>query len=290
MLRVWFIIAAFVVLGVGCGDDPSTSDDGMVTVTGTVRDVDSGTLAADVHVFQWGTSYKDAYPTGTDGAFELKVPRGTKLLLATDDFNPAIDEWFPMMNVDIVPIVANDDVFDVPIDACPNVAPGAVGSLAIWERYLADCDDTENGDMFQPRHLTDAGGILASLVVSCAFQFIDSISFDAGIPEAPIGYVSSDVVTMTPQAPVASQCNIFRPANVTQTDPIGWAQGFFDTTLTASSVNLTIVDNNTSRGIEFPASINLPIAKGVVSMLVTVVDNNKAYSFPARAKKCGFIP
>jgi hypothetical protein len=286
------VMAVSVVsfLGIGCEDDPATTEDNMVTIAGTVRNVDGGSIAADVHVRQWGTSHEDDVPTGTDGKFELEVPRGTKLALVTDDFNPAIDEWFPMINVDIVPIVANDDILDLPIHACPNIPPGPVGSLAIWERYLSDCDDTENGDLFQPTSIADAGGTVAILTLDCTFAGFDSISCDIGLAEAPIEYMNAAVFIPNPDGPAVSQCNIFHPESVNQMDAAGWAQGFFDTTLTASSVTITFTDNKASRGIQFPGPITVPIGKGVVSLMLVGIYDNKAVSFPTLAKECGFFP
>jgi hypothetical protein len=100
----------------------------------------------------------------------------------------------------------------------------------------------------------------------------------------------SDRVTFTP-APTASECNIFHPASMDQTDLLGWAQGFFDTTLSANSVSITFTDNNLVRGIEFPANpVQVPVAKGVVSLMLVGIQNNKAVSFPTLARDCGFFP
>ena len=111
MARAMIVLVLIALLLPACEDDSTSGGPvELVTIAGVVRNVDDASAAVGVRVRQWGTTYADDVATGTDGAFELKVPRGTKLTLYTDDFNSTTDVWFPLINVDIVPIVANDDV------------------------------------------------------------------------------------------------------------------------------------------------------------------------------------
>jgi len=282
------VMLSLVLVFPACEDDSGTAVDPMVTVAGVVRNVDDGSFAQGVRVRLWNTSYADDVPTGSDGTYELKVPRGSKLLLFTDDFDAGDDVWFPLVNCDPVPVYANDDMLDVPIHCCPKTVSPNPGSVAIWDNYLANCDDTENGDMFEPHSSAAAKGIFSSLVVSdCSFTLADSINVVTGTPGAPIGYINENVVSFAP-APVASECNIFHPASVSQTGSLGYSQGFFDDSFVGSTITVTVTDNDAARNIDFPASIEVPVAPGTISLLVICVWNGKAINFGEMENRCGW--
>ncbi len=277
----------------GCGNDDNNGsgpENNMVTIAGKVRDLESGDLAPGVKVRLFGTGYEDAVPTGSDGAYEIKVPRGVRLLLMTDDFNPADDRWIPLINVDVVPVYANGDMLDWPIHCCPWGSDPQRGSTSIWDNYLANCDDTENGDLFEPRSTAEATGIIdAVFIADCFFTFADSISVTADDPAAPIGYHDCTAIDIS-GVPVATQCNVFRPASWTQTDCSGAIVGFCDNSFSGSSVNLTIKDNSLMRKTEFPATVNMPVAPGTISLLVVGIWEGKAVSFPDIARECVWFP
>ncbi len=120
-----------------------------------VRNIDTAELAHGVRVHLLDTQYADDVPTGTDGAFELNVPKGSTLWLVTDDFSASTDTLYPMINGDIPPVVANDDIFDMPIHACPERVGQPSSSLAVYDAYLAN-QDAANGDIFVPLGVSDA--------------------------------------------------------------------------------------------------------------------------------------
>ena len=286
MARAMIVLVLIALLLPACEDDSTSGGPvELVTIAGVVRNVDDASTAVGVRVRQWGTTYADDVATGTDGAFELKVPRGTKLTLYTDDFNSTTDVWFPLINVDIVPIVANDDVLDLPIHACPRLPPGDTGSLPIWDRYLLSCDDTENGDLFEPTSSNEAGGVVAILTPNaCDFAGYDSLTCDLGVPEAPMGYMSTILGWTNQGTPYSTTCNVFEPGSVTQTSVIGWAQSFLDETSSHSRLTLTVTDNST-RGLVFP-SAEVPVAKGVISLLLVGVIDGQVVNFPTLFHYC----
>ena len=163
--RVLFALLGFVLLLTNsCSDDNTgVNGGGMVTIAGVVRSIDDGSLAEGVLIRQLDTDYVDEVATGSDGKYELRVPKGTKLLLHADD-DPASgqDKWFPFINVDIPSVVVNDD--SVPfnrdgknvfahfvLDCDPEIIPGdevmvvdgedrlvAVGSARMAAREMKD--------------------------------------------------------------------------------------------------------------------------------------------------------
>lgn len=293
-MRAWRLLVmslGLAALVLACEDDPV--DDGMVTIAGKVRNVDTGEFAAGVRVRLYGTQYADEVASGSDGSYELRVPQGSKVLLYTDDFSSSNDTWFPFLNVDIRPVHANEDILDWPIHACPWSIPGVdtVGSVTIWSNYLENCDDTENGDIFEPISPESARGIVSVLFLDCNFNGIDSIGVAIDPLGAPVAIARDAIMRCQTGPPVALECNLFHPDTVTWTDgPCwSWAQSFLDDSFSGTSVTVMLTDLKGNRGVSFPSQFNVPVAPGMISFVPVGVFDNEAVNFPKIAKECSWF-
>ncbi|MFQ5610373.1 MAG: hypothetical protein ACE5F8_08920, partial [Woeseiaceae bacterium] len=106
------LCCATIVLTLACNEDKTAPCcvPEMVTIAGTLVNLETGLPAEGGRVWQLDTPYGDDIATGTDGAFQLQVPKGTVLYLASDDFDTQNDAWFPLINAEIPPVVANSDI------------------------------------------------------------------------------------------------------------------------------------------------------------------------------------
>lgn len=294
-MRAWRLLGlalGLAALVAACEDDPV--DDGMVTIAGKVRNVDTGEFAMGVRVRLYGTQYADEVASGSDGSYELRVPRGSRVLLYTDDFSSSNDIWFPFLNVDIKPVYADDDILDWPIHACPwfiDAGVDTVGSVNVWTNYLADCDDTENGDIFEPHAPESARGIVSVLFLDCNFFGVDSLEVEILTAGAPVAIARDAALACQAGPPTAFECRIFHPAAVTWTDgPCwSWAQSFLDDSFPGTSVTVKVTDLKGNRGISFPSQFEVPVAPGTISFVPVGVLDNRAVNFPKIAKECNWF-
>jgi len=161
----------FAALGCSSGSDVAGGGP-LVTVSGIVLSIDDGACAEGTVVFllDFEDKYVTSAATGSDCAFSLQVPSGSKFLLATDDFDASkrgiTGDWFPLVNYDVIntPTIEKD-LSNVVIHACPQSKGKVKGSIAAWENYLAN-GDSGNGDLFVPT-TTDDASILAMVFSGC---------------------------------------------------------------------------------------------------------------------------
>lgn len=253
-----------------CDDNPEAPDAGveMVTIAGTVFNIDLGVPAEGILVRLLDTSHADVAATGSDGRFELQVPKGSELILSTDDPDGATDNWIQLINVDVPLMVANENILDWLTHACPQTSGGTYGSVAIWDRYLAEADDS-NGDCFEPLRQADAPGGLTVVFAGCesgAFTLHADMSLEITDPACPVGYV--DATKKHPANMDATQGpEMFYPCTQDRTDDSGWALSFCDTTFTGSTVTVTFTDLDLGRNLAFETPITVPVRPGAMTLM-----------------------
>ena len=278
-LRVLLLAAFAVLVCVACEDDSTNSGGSveLVTVAGIVRNIETVQPATGVRVRLLGTQYADEVATGTDGAFELKVPKGSKLWLVTDDFNASQDLWFPMINVDVPTLIATGDMLDRPIHACPQQG----GLLGGFDNYLEIHDDA-NGDIFEATSVAEAGGIVMLSFWGCEGGELvpDGYTFSVSTePGCPVGY-------WDPSCGDPS-CSILYPPTRTVTDDVGgFAYGACAPDFTRESVTYTFVDTLSDRNLTWP-SAEIPVKRGAVSWVWALwIDGNTRVSFKEFLEVC----
>ena len=287
-LRCAIVLMAVLVVA-SCGDDQATNTDTpMVTIAGVVRNIDTAELAHGVRVHLLDTQYADDVPTGTDGAFELNVPKGSTLWLVTDDFSASTDTLYPMINGDIPPVVANDDIFDMPIHACPESVGQPSGSLAVYDAYLAN-QDAANGDIFVPLGVSDASGIAVFPFWGCegGAQVLSGNTFgvSSNQPAFPVAYVDATCILVNGWDPT---CNpIMHPSTRLVTDDVaGLAVSFGAPGFTDKSVTFTFDDTLSTRNLQWPPII-IPVRPGALSLAWPVwIDGNTNVSFKEFFEAC----
>ena len=90
--------------------------------------------------------------------------------------------------------------------------------------------------------------------------------------------------------PTSLQCNIYHPATVTWTDPgWAWAQSFLDDTFVGDHVTVSVIDLKPGRGFTFPAEFEVPVAPGVISLVLVGILNGQGVNFPKLAKECSLF-
>jgi hypothetical protein len=171
----------------GCSSDDSS----LVTVTGSVVNIDTSAPAEGVVVSLLGRS--DLYAsatTGPDGLFTLEVPAGSAFELVTNDWGgldkdtplarAAVDDhWLTFINVDPALATITDDTAIV-VHACPtagsphtwNNGQAGLGSAAVWQNFLESSTTA-------PQY-TDAVDLSGKIVVF--FHFGTPPNNDLGIP------------------------------------------------------------------------------------------------------------
>ena len=265
-----FLLVAIVGLFAGsCGDD-GTGPTELVTIARIVRNVDNGTFAPGVRVRLYGTSFSDEVATGSDGAYSLRVPLGSKLQLITDDFDSAIDTWFPTLNVDAVPVFANHDLLDWPIHACANAAGG--GSVAAWDNFLAHADDT-SGNRFVPATSTQSGGIISIIFAEGVggariLPNLDSMVVASNSAAFPNGFARLEKFFNATGPDPSLGPDILFPNSRTFTDAAGAYFSFGDPANTSPVISLQVSDAS-GRVAPFSTPWEIPVAPGMISMVIT---------------------
>jgi hypothetical protein len=249
----------------GCSDDDDESN--MVIVTGVVRNVDNGARVAGARVTLLDTEFTTDVPTGADGAFRLEVPRGSRLILHTDDFNPAEDIWFPLLNVDNPDIIADDHIEGLAIHTCPHTTAPQLGSVAVWDNYLQNGDEA-NGDMFEVERAIDAGGIVSILTFDSRDGAYSPLPMRLELMsrDYPVGYVDGSKVwppgSGTPDPSLGP--HIIHPP-----DFPGSSDVFFSFAPSGSSVRALAVSLNDVEGLlttQFPAMHTIPVRPGTITL------------------------
>lgn len=270
----WFavsMICGVMIVAPSCSDDETTGPTAdMVTIAGMVVNVDDFSLVEGVRVSLLDSPYADDFPTGTDGQFELQVPRGSKLLLKTDDFDRnRKDDWLPLINVDVPNVVANDDILGWVIHACPvsQCADGDTGSVAYWDNYLQNGDQS-NGDLFVPTSTAFTSGVIAVLNVFCENLSLvapEDMSVTTNAPEFPIGYMKKGPGGFPVLA--CTSPDVVHPASRTTTDSSGWVMSFGDRSFTGDTVELTFTDMDGQRGFAFVSPLEVPVRPGTLTLV-----------------------
>jgi hypothetical protein len=246
----------------------------MVTIAGVVMDIDKQVPAVGIRVSQLGTSYSDAVATGTDGAFEIKVPKGTPLALRTDDFYAGrTNKWVPLINVDWPNVVANRDMLDELIHACPftqcATSPDTSGSVAIWDVYLQE-GDQNNGDMFVPTSTAIASGTIVISIWTCdngQASDVPGFSVTSNVPEFPFCYINKDKLFFPDFALCSNGLDFVFPPSQTSTDDWGHAYSWGDPAYTGNSVKLTMTDTDPQRGLDWQSPFEVPVRPGEITLI-----------------------
>ncbi|MEE9268976.1 MAG: hypothetical protein V3V49_01835 [Candidatus Krumholzibacteria bacterium] len=271
--KLWLVVSLVGVVAFvapGCGDDETTGPTiDMVTIAGMVMNVDTGEPAPGIRVSLLDTPYADDLATGTDGAFELQVPRGSELLLKTDDFNRnRKDDWFPLINVEVPTVVANGNMLNWRIHACPvtQCADGDTGSVAYWDNYLQN-GDQNNGDIFVPTNSAFTSGVITVIYWFCDNGVETSpagLSVTTNVPEFPVCYMKEGTQTWFPEL-VCTSPDVVYPASRATTDSSGWVMSFGDRDFTGDTVELTLTDTDPQRGFVFPPPFDIPVRPGTLT-------------------------
>ena len=286
---VTLLAAVLFALSSGaCGEDKPNGPE-MVTVSGVVRNIDTAQLAAGIRVSLLGTGYSDVVPTGSDGRYSLKVPKGSTIYLLTEDFNPGqTDNWFPLINVEVTPIIANSDIPDYPIHSCPQTdcahpaAAGVPGSVADWDYYLQSLDQA-NGDLFVPTSSAASGGVVAFIVADCSNGNWnqDSVTVTSDSPDFPVGYCNG--------AGFAAGCGtpeMIYPATRTATDPGGLVFSFGKPQTTLQTVRFRFSDALTTPYRSPKTPLDIPVRPGTISLIWTTTVSGSPANFKQFACHC----
>jgi hypothetical protein len=282
VFKRWSVVALVGVMsfiGPSCGDDEIIHKDAMVTIAGMVVNVDTGDPQPGMRVTLLGTSFSDDVATGTDGAYELRVPRGSKLVFVADDFSKSQDDFIPLINVDLPPVVANTDMLNFLVHCCPRTqcGPDTWGSIAFFDEYLQN-GDQDNGDMFVPTSTAAAGGAIGVFYNSCTNAVenpLDGLSFTTNTTEFPICYIIGDSLLQGPLLNEYAKCSatpdIAYPASHAATDWGGVAFSWGDPAFTGNTVELSITD--TKNALPFRSPFDVPVRPGALTLLwVSAVD------------------
>jgi hypothetical protein len=284
------VIVILLALGVGaCSDDDEDKVTGptLVTVSGVVRSIDSAEPASGIKVTLLGTSYADEVATGSDGKYSLKVPQGSVLYLHTDDFNPSTDDWFPLINAEGVPVVANADVPDFPIHSCPQtscddpLSPTRGGSVAMWDYHLQNFDDA-NGDRFVPTTSAGSGGIVVWLMGDCnnGSDYSDSMAAVSNDPDFPVAYAADGFFGACPPTEVAY------PASRTVSGPFGVAFSFGNPSNADQTIAVEANDGS-SAPYRMPRSpVSVPVRPGTITLAWFSTVNGAEGTFKNYACAC----
>ncbi len=273
--------AVLIALALGClscGEKHPTEPE-LVRISGHVTNVDTRQRAPGVRVRLLDTDYADEVATGTDGAYALRIPKGSDLLLVAEDFDPQQHVWFPVINVDLPIQRADQDIDDWPVHACPVSHAPTHGSVASWDNYLANGDGA-NGDLFVPTSSAASSGILSVLVVQavsndCTLWQVDGVRFHSDTPFFPDGYVRADHIfgpsLGTPDPALGP--DIMFPSTRADTDSSGWYLSFGDPAFSGTEVTLTVSDAKPGRGLAFSSPWVLPVRPGTITLaLAAVID------------------
>ncbi len=286
-------LVQLLVLGTaaGCGDDSSTSVD-LVTVRGIVRAIDTGVPAPNTKVTLLGTSYSSP-ETGTDGAYVIRIPRGSKLELYTDDFSPSMaDESFPLINVDVPAIVASANIDDWSIHTCPQTAAPGAGSVAIWDQYLALADDQNYGDRYVSTTSAATSGVVSILAWGCeggAQANPTGLEFDFESPAFPVGYGKWKFMANNLDPAVGT--DLLYPVDRAVCDTSGWVLSWGDPAFTGTTVRTTVRDTSSARGLAFVSPFDIPVRPGTISLVwYCYVDGQANKTFKEMAQCIGLLP
>jgi hypothetical protein len=260
--------------GAGCSEDDPVGDD-TVLVSGVVIDADRLTPAEGVRVTLLSDErIVSTEPTGTDGAYTMRVPRGTVFQTITDDFDPGTDDWYPMINVDYPGNTIMGPRDDLLIHACPTAGsfpkddddlPSGSGSIAAFDQYLSECNDLSFPQL-SISSTEDANGIvvfyaLGSVGKSCRETVDLSISLDDDKVEIVYQDGSKDWIT-----PERDTCWMQPLSAGMKTDVSGTAFGFAGPGFSPGNVTLNIVDENVDRGLVYP-SFDVPLRRDAITLV-----------------------
>jgi len=266
---------ASIVAFVACSE--SNAPD-LVTITGTVRNIDTAQPAPGVRVSLLDSGYADDVATGADGAYSLKVPRGSVLYLYTDDFDPTTDVWFPFVNVDVPAVVANDNVLDFAIHSCPQTL-GGTGSVDRWASHLGTYDDA-NEDRFVPTHPASSSGVLVVNIwlwsSATPDGWVSSEGLSVSIPDGafPVAYLNS-AKWSDPTA-----LDFLYPSSRTTDDGSGLVLSFGDPAYPKTTLEVRISDPDMVGGRDFPSPFSVPVRPGTITMAhLVAIDGVPGYSF-----------
>ena len=269
------------------------NNDDTVLLSGIVRNVDLSIPAPGIRVTLWDTDFKDDVATGTDGKFAIRVPRGSQLLLATDDFDTSQDLWFPLLNVEYPATIVSEDMTDLAIHACPRSVCPELGSVAAWDNYLQN-GDANNGDLFEPSSSAACTAIVSMIVLGAeagAQTFADSMRITLDAPELKVAYLRGDRVfdpNGTPDCSLGP--DITFPGSATETDPYAFVVSFGGSNFSGDEVELTLTDIKASRALNWTNPTRVPVAPGVISLLFPCfVDSQANVPFKVYGRTLGWF-
>ena len=293
MLRILLFVALSlaVLASVSCEDETTNSGVELVTVAGIVRNADTGVPIAGVRTRLVGTKYQDEVPTGTDGAFELEVPKGSTLWLVTDDFNASQDLLFPMINGDIPPVVANDDVLDLAIHACPNTIGDGWGSIAVIDNYLKTQDDA-NGDIFEATGAVEAGGIVCIFFSGCEGGQVvpDGYTFSvtSSEPACPVSYFNSACIAANGWVTTCDSI-MYPPTQSVTGGKDGMALIVCAPDFRGGSVICSFDDTTSTRNLSWPTT-KIPVQHGGLTLVWPAwIDGRTGVTFGEFGRACGWF-
>ncbi len=225
-----------------------------------------------MRVTQLGTDFEDSTPTGTDGQYVIQVPRGTQLLLHTDDFDTGTDDtWFPFINSDHPGTIANEDIDDWLIHACPHVVDPAKGSVPAWDNFLQNWDDA-NGDRYTPATALESGGIVALVFLGWEngdWASAEGMSVSIDDDACPEGYCNAANFfgkNAIPD-PALGPDILYAPGTV-ETDAAGAFFSFCDAATAGDEVELTLIDNDANRALDWESPFRVPIRPGTITIVL----------------------
>ncbi len=293
IMRVLILLLTVALLVPAC-DDTSTNEPGqgdLVTVAGIVRNIDTLQPAPGVRVRLLDSSYSDEVATGTDGAYELKVPRNSKLILVTDDFDTNVDEWYPIINADFPPVAADRDMLDWPIHSCPQTIGKPDGSLSALDNYLKNQDDA-NGDIFPANSLAECSGVLFLSIWICENGTIPAdgyaIRVKTDTDAFPVAYPNTCVLTHG----WCITCDpvMHSPDYTACDDSLGQALSFGAPSFSGNMVAVTLEDTLSSRNLQWTLNTQLPVRKGTITITFPcVIDGVADKSFKEFADACNLF-
>ena len=260
----------------GCGGDNGDNIVGsgsLVTVSGFVLSIDNGAPALGTRVYLLDNEDKYSAVIDANAQYSIDLPAGSDMLLVVDDADPALTgpagSWFKLLNYDVIfqPTVPEGGLNGYLIHGCPQTKGQTLGSIAVWDNYLANGDDA-NGNLFSVTNSDNASIISCVFLQSTNGQFSSIENMSVTIDESDyfVAYARFENV-FSPGGPDATLGpNAYYPASRIETDPSGFITSFV--TSRTDEITLNIIDSDQSRGLSFKTPNSVPVRPNMITLLL----------------------
>lgn len=271
-----FVFVAITLLFIACDNDGRKimGEEDLVTVSGFVLSIDNGAPALGTKVYL--LDHEDEYSAIVDenSQYSIQVPVGSRLLLVVDDASPSSSgiagNWYRLLNYDPIfrETVPEGGLANHLIHGCPQTKGQTIGSIAVWDNYLANGDEV-NGDLFNVNN-TDNASIISGVflqVVNDQFSLIENMTATIDKSDFFIAYARFQNVFNQDRLPDASLGpHVYHPADRNKTD----VSGFFTSFVTSRTdeITLNIIDADRNRQLGFKSPNSVPVRPNTITLIL----------------------